>query len=141
MAAIVHCGRQVGSSILSRAAACAWTFVNHPHVQLSHHQDEQLHASAPGTYARSNDPAECLSESIEAWPSMPDFMWMGKGDQRTFRGKVNSILSYSMPYERVPLSELCMHKFPSDARPALQLKRGSYGKVSSTYVLLEMHVL
>ena len=95
MAAIVPCGRQAGSSILSRAAACAWTFVNQPHAQLSHLHDGQLHASAPGTHARSNEQADCLSESVEAWPSMPDFMWMGKGDKRTFRGKVRTITSSS----------------------------------------------
>ena len=89
MAAIAACGRQAGSGTLSRVAASAWNLVSQPHGHLSPHEDVALHGSAPGLYGCPDGPESSSSQSIEdVYSSKPGFLWMGKGDKRTFRGKV-----------------------------------------------------
>ena len=89
MAAITACGRQAGGGALSRVAACAWNLVSQPPGLLRPHENVQLHDSAPGVrHCPEGSARRPLESADDAYSSIPGFLWMGKGDKRTFRGKV-----------------------------------------------------
>ena len=89
MAALTACIRQAGNGALHRCVASAWNYISQPLAQAHDFRDSELHASEPGGYMSVAHATRSLAESrTETKQEMPDFMWMGKGDKRTFRGKV-----------------------------------------------------
>ena len=89
MAALTACIRQAGNGALHRCVASAWNYISQPLAHFQNSRDLELHASEPGAYMCAADTTHSSAESrTETKQGMPDFMWMGKGDKRTFRGKV-----------------------------------------------------
>jgi hypothetical protein len=91
MAAVVLCVRQGVSGFLARAATCAWDVLHQPQCHASRLHGLRLNESETETYSCSASEAHSPSEGVrEADSPQHGFMWMGKGDMRTFRGKVSS---------------------------------------------------
>ena len=78
-----------------RVAICAWNLVSQPRGCLSTLEDVELPASAPGIHRCPQVPVDSPLESkVAIYPGEPGFLWMGKGDKRTFRGKVGVYPTY-----------------------------------------------
>ena len=90
MAAAIPSVRQGCSGFLARAATCAWNALHQPLCHTSRLHELQLHDSESVAYSCSASEACSSSKGVhEVDSAQHGFMWMGKGDMRTFRGKVS----------------------------------------------------